>query len=344
MLASVIPHIDQLVIADTGSVDDTPRILAEILKASGKPGLIIGIDRADFDRDGYGPARTTVFQQARGRCDFDLVVDADDTFHVERPDWKALLVDDDHFEMPIEGLDGYAFPQQRVFRDSCGWRYERAVHNFPTADAIGTMGDLEGAIRIIHHADGHSHQDREAKFLRNVLWFEARLREIPNDPRSLFYLGETWRDLDEPEKAVEYFARRLTASGQKDQVFWSLFQIGVLSGSWAHMLEAHEHSPNRPEPLLELARMCRRDGMRLAGLRYIQRAAALPPCRDMFADLNIRWQLLEELAIISHLCGDDVAARRALDEALTLRVPPAERPRLEQTHGWLCTALGAKAA
>ena len=54
---------------------------------------------------------------------------------------------------------------------------------------------------IEHHADGGS---RAHKFERDRVLLEEALADDPDDPRTLFYLAQTYADLGDFERARRY--------------------------------------------------------------------------------------------------------------------------------------------
>ena len=104
------------------------------------------------------------------------------------------------------------------------WRFVGATHEYIATDGTDRTEKLDG-ILIQHHQDGGT---RAAKFQRDVALSEE-LERNPEDARSVFYLAQTYRDLDRPEEAIELYRRRVAMGGWEEEVFYAQYQVGVLS-------------------------------------------------------------------------------------------------------------------
>ena len=85
-LASIKPHIDSWTIVDTGSTDDTKKLIRKALK--GVPGKLHEREFVNF-----GHNRTEALALAKGTADWLLLLDADETVEVH-PDLLTWLADD----------------------------------------------------------------------------------------------------------------------------------------------------------------------------------------------------------------------------------------------------------
>lgn len=246
-LLSVRDLIDCWIICDTGSTDGTPALVRALL--SGIPGDLHETEWVDF-----GHNRTELLGLAHGIADYLLLIDADMTVREIEP--LPRLEADAYLVRETGGLD---FAVTRLVRGARRWWYEGATHEHIAVDGRFSEEVLD-AWAIEHHADGSS---RWGKLIRDVGLLKRALVRDPGNPRSVFYLAQTYRDLGRPELAVKYYRHRVELGGWDEEVFYANFQEGAIRAEHglpraeAVLLEAWERRPTRAEPLYELARMHR---------------------------------------------------------------------------------------
>jgi glycosyltransferase involved in cell wall biosynthesis len=321
-LQSVREHIDYWVICDTGSTDDTCDIVRDML--AGTPGELHQREWVDF-----GHNRTELLRLARGKADYLLLLDADMTVSV-------------HGELPALSADSYMLrfsedPEywlECLVCGDCSWRSEGSTHEYVATDGLHSVSNLEWIV-VHHHHDGSS---RPSKLSRDRKLLEDDLRREPENPRTVFYLAQTYRDLGEHERAVELYGRRAEMGGWEEEVFYALYQVGAIRArleEWpramAALIAAWEYRPTRIEPLHELV-----SGLRLRGeyhTAYVlakHGLGARRPDDRLFVERWIyEWGLLFEYSIAAWWVGDPHAALRACDRLLDCRRLPD--PYREQT-------------
>ena len=80
----------------------------------------------------------------------------------------------------------------RLVRGDRRWWYEGVIHEYIATDGDFTQETL-AAWAIEHHIDGSS---RLGKLTRDAGLLKRALAEDPRNPRSVFYLAQTYRDLE----------------------------------------------------------------------------------------------------------------------------------------------------
>lgn len=314
-LESVRDHIHHWVICDTGSIDDTQKIVCETLAQV--PGELH--ERAWVD---FGHNRTELLRLARGKADYLLLLDADMTVSVlgAPPELSAdsyMLRFSEDPEYWLECLvDGHRW-----------WWSEGSTHEHIATDTPHTTRNLT-EILVHHHHDGSS---RAHKLERDRTLLETDLRREANNPRTVFYLAQTYRDLGEHERAIELYGRRAKMDGWEEEVFYALYQVGVLlarRGEWPEattaLIAAWEYRPTRIEPLYALASGLRlRDEHRTAHVLAKHGLDFPKPSDHLFVERWIyEWGLLFEYSIAAYWIGDTHAALRACDRLLDCRRLP----------------------
>jgi tetratricopeptide (TPR) repeat protein len=332
-LRSVREHIDYWVICDTGSTDGTPEIVRESL--ADVPGELHELPWVDF-----GHNRSELLQLAQGAADHLLLLDADMTVSVRgalpalSADSYMLRLDED----PEYWLECLVSGERR-------WWYEGSTHEYIATDEPHAVGSL-GEIVVHHHHDGSS---RAYKFLRDRELLARELRRDPGNPRVVFYLAQTCRDLGEHRRAADLYAWRARMGGWDEEVFYSLYQAGVLQaqlGEWsqamAALIAAWERRPTRIEPLHALASGLRLRGEHHAAHLFARCGLSSPRPRDhLFVERWIyEWGLLFEYSIAAYWVGDPHAALRACDRLLDCaRLPEAHRRQTIENRAFCMQAL-----
>ena len=277
---------------------------------------------------------------ATGSADYLLLLDADMTL-----DWRGPLppLHEDAYLLRHAGELAYAIP--RLVRGSRRWRYEGSTHEYLASDGQRDQTVLE-ALVVEHHADGGSRAD---KFGRDAILLERDLARRPDDVRATFYLAQTYRDLGEDERAIELYKRRAALGGWDEEVFYSIYQAGVLLArgdddrATEMLLEAWQRRPQRAEPLYELVRLLRYRGLHQAAHSFARQAVEIPYPDDLlFVHRWIYdWGLRFELAVASYWIGD-VDSALMLSQALLaeVRLPDDVEAAVRENISY-CLAAGA---
>jgi hypothetical protein len=184
------------------------------------------------------------------------------------------------------------------------------------------------------------------KYLRDAAILKDGLAKEPDNARYAFYLAQSWRDADEPAKALAAYDRRAAMDGFAEEAFCARLYAARLAQTlkrktpevMARFLEAHEYRPTRAEPLGELAHLCRVQGNRwpLAYL-FARRATEIPRPDDiLFVEHGwYEWQALDELAVSAYWMG---AYRESLECCEQLldggKLPEAHRERVTANRGF----------
>jgi glycosyltransferase involved in cell wall biosynthesis/predicted O-methyltransferase YrrM len=318
-LGSVRGLIDHWVICDTGSNDGTQQLVRAALE--GIPGDLHERPWADF-----GHNRTELMAFARDKADYLLLIDADMTISYDKAGPGRLSADSymlRHAEEPEYWI-------KRLVRSDRRWWYVGATHEYLETDQPERVENLD-AIVIHHHADGGS---RHEKFERDARLLSAELEVDPTNARAVFYLAQTLRDMGRVQESANLYRRRAAMGGWPEEVFYSLYQLGVLTDRAGQrdraiiaLLDAWNYRPQRVEPLYELARMFRERQQYHPAHLVAQRGVHAPvPADALFLHRWIyQWGLLFEYSIAAYWVGQPAAALEACDRLLAM-------PDLPQTY------------
>lgn len=342
-LASARPLIDRWCIVDTGSTDATE---ADIRRALyGIPGTLHSRPWHNF---GHNRSEALKLGQAEG-CDYLLFIDADELFDV--PDgfsWPAVMTADG-YELNCH-YAGIRYARLALAATRLPWRWVGVLHEYPDCGRHVVAEPLVAPTVIIHH-DGARARD-PSTYLKDIALLEAACRDEPTNVRNVFYLAQSYRDAGRLSESKATYQRRASMGGWDEEVWYSLFQVAVLSERLgepppqvaAAYLAAFNARPARAEPLVELARYHRLRGEHGAAYVYAKHASEMTQPQDrLFVDqATYTWRALDEVAISAFYVGTAEArqsGRIAADALLTVNsaVPESERHRIRRNRDFYIT-------
>jgi hypothetical protein len=101
------------------------------------------------------------------------------------------------------------------------------VHEYLDCGEAFTRRTLEGPRIVIAH-DGARSRD-PLTYAKDAALLEAALRENPGNTRNVFYLAQSYRDASNLIRARETYERRAAMGGWEEEVWYSLYQVAVLT-------------------------------------------------------------------------------------------------------------------
>jgi len=275
LLKSVVPFIDHYVICDTGSTDGTISAIENFVKEV--PNITGHIIYEPFQN--FGHTRTYSFQRAKEyfpEVDFFMFLDADMVFHspLSPLDFKKSIEDlSGDIYMLFQGNEHFSTKNARLCRGghiASQCRYIGVTHeylNYPYNSRLVTVQPTVGFIYDI--GDGGSKSD---KFQRDIRLLEEDLFRNPDNGRTLFYLGNSYKDSGQDEKAIEIYRRKIQlgeTTGREwfEEIWHSYYNIGCC---YRHLkrtqdaiqawLQAFTHHPKRIENIYEIVKEYRLQG------------------------------------------------------------------------------------
>ena len=317
-LEAVRPLVDYWVISDTGSTDGTQDLIRKVL--DGVPGELHEEPWVDF-----GHNRTRNIQHARGKADYLLTLDAD---HVMRQDAPLPRLTAGSYMLRYD-TPGTQHRFKHLMRGDWPWRYEGVTHEYPCTDEPDTQENLD-ALVIEDQADGGCRSD---KFERDARLLRREIERDPDNPRTVFYLANTERDLGHAESAIALYERRAGMGGWGEEVYCSLLEAGILraeeADDWPGAMDvfsrAWDGRPERLEACYELASRLRLAGRYRTAYALLRDVVGRPEPGDLLFTKSwvYRWGLLFEFSITAYWVGEFAASTEACDQLLALPDLPA---------------------
>jgi hypothetical protein len=213
----------------------------------------------------------------------------------------------DEYLLPI--LGGFTWRLPLLLNGRRQWSYKGAAHSYLVSD---------GNPCVVENLDcwgirpGPGAAVTREKIERDRILLEQELADEPGNARTVFYLAQTYRDLDMHELAADMYRRRVRMGGWDQEVFWAVYQEGLIR-SWARfedgvpfLLEAYERRPSRCEPLHVLAA-----GYHRMGDRHLAR---------MFAETGSRIPMPDDsLFVLAHMYRPESWTPYLGEQPMTLR-------------------------
>ena len=338
-LQSVLPYIDEWVIVDTGSVDNTKQVIQNFFDEARLEGQLV-----ERPWIGFAHNRTEAIALCTGRADYAFMIDADDLVE-GRLDLSHL----DAAGYCVRFGPHNVYWRPALFSLNKNWEFRGAVHEYAVCLEGDPTINLNGDYNFVFRSLGNRGKD-PLKFQRDIDVLLAEYEKDPNDPRTVFYLAQSYRDHGDTEKAIEWYRHRSDMRGWDEETFVATLELGKLLAQTkidpSTVTETFERAwqlrPSRAEALVELARFHRINKHWLDGYLVAYRASSIPfPEEDrLFVDASAyRWRALDELAICASQLGNHQEAMSACHRLLTsphLPFDQRERVLWNQTYSMKC--------
>src|SRR5206468_9630541 len=115
---------------------------------------------------------------------------------------------------------------------------------------------------ITHYEDGAS---RKEKYERDIALLEKAVVDEPENPRNVYYLAQSYRDVGRFAEAMEWYQKRALMPGWEEETWHAAYQVGkmqtALHADWRAVLytylQAYSVRPTRLEPLFHVANFYR---------------------------------------------------------------------------------------
>ncbi len=293
---SVREIVDEIVIVDTGSTDGTVALAKEL-------GAKV---YAYAWQDSFALARN--YAMSKAQSEWLLLLDADEA--LEQQDHKALIdfintttLDGAHLR--VRNYTGKYAPDQysmhnalRLLRNNGQYRYHGAIHEQISFEGGADVSSRFTVLEVTVHHFGYLDDvvKRKDKRGRNMPLLEKQLALDPDEPFTLFNMGNEYLSLKDYQKALAYYEEALTKLNNRRIAF-------------------------APHLFLRMVNCCSALGQQERALRLIQEGIlTYPRCTDF---VFVRADIYKNL-------GRFTLAIDSLEACLSMGAPP---PTLELLPG-----------
>jgi len=261
-LESIRPHVDTIIIVDTGSTDGSPEIAKKYA------------DKWELYTECNDPETGLIvdFSKPRNRA-LDLTdpesgvlwVDGDDTTEIST-DLRKHITDDEptrvmadyHYEFDAQGRCNNLHVRERLVYPAKDWRWECPVHEVLVCHTTPTPKTVyDEALSVIHH---RHESTTPGELGRNLRILREHAKTAGNDPRTLFYLGQECKGSGQLGEAIEAFERYLNFSEWTDERCLAQLGIAECYEMIGHLQQAIDWyqkaslTKSWPDPLLLMGR------------------------------------------------------------------------------------------
>jgi GR25 family glycosyltransferase involved in LPS biosynthesis/tetratricopeptide (TPR) repeat protein len=243
-------------ISDTGSTDGTQDIIRAFFKERGIDGVLDEVPWQDFAYN-----RTKAFELAYDRSDYVLVWDADDS--IEGNFKLPEKLTGDWYKFTFGDANGSRYSRPQLFNNRKKWKFVGVLHEYAApveGQQIGPVTSVLGDYYFISGRRGARSKDPH-KYLKDALLLERGLQDEPDNSRYAFYLGNSWMNAPNHEKAAEAYKKTLSMNGWVEEKYMSCNYLwGILTGlgrteeAIAYQIDAFKYVPDRVECALNLIR------------------------------------------------------------------------------------------
>ena len=264
-LESVKNGVDEIIIVDTGSSDDTLLIAKQYTKK---------VYSYQWNED-FAAARNYALQQTT--CDWVLSLDADEQLCTESDDLRALITQSKYsaFSLPLcslkapqDHLEYDRFMALRLFQR--GYFFKGAVHEYVAIEDPQKVGHASQP--IIWHTPV-SLTERRKRRGRNISLLKKALIQHPTDPYLQYYLGTEWLGVKRTDLAIAAFHHALPQ--------FSPEQIVFRSPTVRHLISAYKQAGKLDEAIC----LC------------LQESQQYPEYCDLFFEGGVLFELKKEYEI-----------------------------------------------
>jgi FkbM family methyltransferase len=256
MLLDNIEQFDRWTILDTGSTDETIEIINKVLVGKKKGNLY----QEPFIN--FRDSRNRLLDLAGTQCKFNTMLD--DTYVIQgnlRKFLNEVRGDQysDSFTLFIQS-DDTSYGSNRIIKSLSGLRYVHKIHEVITdRNNINIVIPIHISKIEDRRFDYMEKRTMERKQLDLKLLYEE-VDDDPNNPRSYYYLAQTYNILEEYEKCFYYFNKRCEYinSGFLQERYDAAFEAArmanfKLNKPWDECYELYNRAfkidESRPEPM-----------------------------------------------------------------------------------------------
>jgi tetratricopeptide (TPR) repeat protein len=312
MLKSVETIIDTYCICDTGSTDDTIELIKNFFDERHIHGLIITEPFVNFEHN-----RNVALKACYGMSDYVLLMDADMVLDVRSFNKNELQ--DNYIYSILQGSNSFYYPNVRIIKNDNTSKYIGVTHEYIDhgPNKINSIID-QSKLFIIDLGDGGSKHDKAD---RDIRLLKGDLEKNENNPRSLFYLANTYFDTNLNDEAIPYYLKRIEVGGWEQEVWYSYYRLGEIykrkddiQQAIMYWMEGFALLPERLENVYKIINHYRIVGKQKLAYTYVKLIVDVfnthktqPNIRNsyLFTENNVYTHLIDyEIIILSYYNGN----------------------------------------
>ncbi len=240
--------------------------------------------------------------------------------------------------------------QTRLIRCGCHVQFFGVVH-----EAIPAVAKVPPSIFFSIKPTRKGIEKTRMRWLRDRDVLLKEYNKNPYDPRTVFYLGQTYDCLEDYAQAYYWYLKRAEMDGWNQETFVALYRLGVTteqlmdldpekyhwSDALAWYLAAYEYRPSRAEPLYKIAQYYWDTEEWALAYLFAKRATEISyPTDILFVDQEIyTWGRYNLLGCCAWYVQEYEEGRAAVLKALAIK---NDFPHLIKNLAWYDRVLGVQ--
>ena len=354
-LDSVKPLIDKVVVVDTGSSDNTIKVINDWMKKENIDGKVSKEPWENFAHN-----RTVALEKAREMgCDYSLMIDADEVLNFNKNfnpvNFKCSL-NKDYYLIPTKTNNAFYY-RPTLTSNKKDFKYKAPVHEYLEAPPEASYTEVNSETEFWNTPiqDSSRNKDpqkfqKDAKLLEDALVTE---QDAFLCSRYTFYLANSYRDAENPYFALDRYLERAEMGFWGEERYMSYFKAAQLKEQLGHsedsiistFLKAQEHNPDRAEALHGVVKYCRTHSRN--HLAYVLGKEGISKTFNdnfLFAEMWVYdYAMVDEFAIAAYWAGHYRESYDSCQELLkNPKFPKEQLARLHQNISFAKDNLNLK--
>jgi len=255
-LLNKVPKLDYWVISDTGSTDETKKIILDFFKERNIKGELFDDEWKDF-----GHNRTKVLEHAFGKSKYLLVFDADDEIC---GDFVLPILTKDSYHLQFGDANGTSYTRTLIVNNKKKWKYVGVLHEIITCiESADTMEIIEGNYYTVSGKSGDRSRDVN-KYLKDALILEKAYEEAVKNNDEIynrygFYCANSYFDSGKYKDAIKWYKITLNNKNWSQEkyvackrLYDSYNALNQKETAIFYLIKAFSYDKERAECLCEL--------------------------------------------------------------------------------------------
>ena len=246
-------YIKYFVICDTGSTDDTVKVIEEVAEKYNIDGEVY---TEPFKNFGYNRSYSyNLTLETEANFKYVLFLDAD-----------MVLVNFENINIKNYDKDIYFLQQKAGSLEYFNLRMVKKGTNIECKCPTHEYYDIKGDYKVEYTKDFWINDIgdggcKEDKFERDIRLLTKGIEEEPNNARYYFYLAQSYKDTRQFELAIQNYKKRIELGGWFEEVWFSYYMASFCylmikdeDNSIAYCLKGYEFYPHRAENIYLIAK------------------------------------------------------------------------------------------
>ena len=323
VLLDNLPYMDNYTILDTGSTDNTISIIKKVLV--NKRGQLYQEPFINF-RD----SRNRLIELAGETCFFNIMLDDSYILNGDVRQFLEFARGDrvvDSYSLIIDNLDTM-YTSNRVVKSSRKLKYKYLLHEIIQSENNLNCSIPQRCGYIYDKDSTYMHERTMTRKQKDIDTLMLMLKEDPTDPRTYYYIADSYICMKDWVQAVEWFIKRIEIGGGfNSEIQDALYYIATIKDiylkyPWEECmqwyLKCYEVDPTRSESLYFIGQHYLNIGMNNTAFMYLKNANELGlPAIQMSVRKNIyNFHIPKDLTGLCYIMGEyklgEEAARKTL--------------------------------